>query len=124
MTVERGQLTKLPLGGTPSSGSMFEQGFDDFDDDHHRGFYPAARVKACGRGSGRQSWQCLPNDMVKEFVTRIHGAAVMNPWSPRIAVTAFGPIAVPEAPAFMEVLRAAFEAEPVWLDAAEDRRVR
>lgn len=62
--------------------------------------------------------------MVKEFVTRIHGAAVMNSWWPGLTVTAFGPIAVPEAPAFMKVLRAAFEAEPVWLDAAEDRGVR
>lgn len=62
--------------------------------------------------------------MVKEFVTRIHGAAVMNSWSPGLTVTAFGPIAVPEAPAFMNVLRAAFEAEPVWLNAAEDRGVR
>ncbi len=63
-------------------------------------------------------------DVFLDGVKRFAGAAVLNSWSPGVAVTAFGPIAVPEAPAFMEVLRAAFEVEPVWLDAAEDRRVR
>lgn len=40
------------------------------------------------------------------------GAALMNSWTPGVPVSAIGDRALPEAPAFMELLRTAYDAEP------------
>ena len=45
-------------------------------------------------------------------LARYSGAAIMNSWTPGIAVTAIGTHTFPEAPPFMELLRKACEAEP------------
>lgn len=44
-------------------------------------------------------------------VANFAGAVVMNSWTPGVAVTAFGSVSVPQAPAFIDVLQAAFESE-------------
>ncbi|MFI8962649.1 aminotransferase class IV family protein [Streptomyces sp. NPDC053493] len=41
------------------------------------------------------------------------GAAVMNSWTPGVAVHRIGPTPLPEAPAFIELLHRAYEAEPL-----------
>lgn len=41
------------------------------------------------------------------------GAAVMNSWTPGVAVRRIGPAPLPEAPAFVELLHRAYEAEPL-----------
>lgn len=56
-------------------------------------------------------------DVYLAEVDRFEGAVVMNSWTPGVAVTAFGRFSVPEAPAFMEVLHRAFEAEPAFSNA-------
>ena len=43
---------------------------------------------------------------------RMAGAAVMNSWTPGVAVTAIGPAALPHADGFMALLRRARDAEP------------
>lgn len=40
------------------------------------------------------------------------GAAIMNSWTPGVAVTAIGPTGIPEARPFLDLLRAACNAEP------------
>jgi branched-subunit amino acid aminotransferase/4-amino-4-deoxychorismate lyase len=56
-------------------------------------------------------------DVYLAEVDRFEGAVVMNSWTPGVAVTGFGRFSVPEAPAFMEVLHRAFEAEPAFSNA-------
>jgi branched-subunit amino acid aminotransferase/4-amino-4-deoxychorismate lyase len=46
-------------------------------------------------------------------VRNFAGAAVMNSWSPGIAVNGIGPTALPAAPAFLELLHRAYRAEPL-----------
>jgi branched-subunit amino acid aminotransferase/4-amino-4-deoxychorismate lyase len=41
----------------------------------------------------------------------LHGAVVMNSWTPGVAVRRIGPVPVPSAPEFVELLRRAYEAE-------------
>jgi branched-subunit amino acid aminotransferase/4-amino-4-deoxychorismate lyase len=41
------------------------------------------------------------------------GAVVMNSWTPGLAVHRIGPVSLPEAPSFVEVLHDAYEAEPL-----------
>ncbi|MER7130142.1 aminotransferase class IV family protein [Streptosporangium saharense] len=41
------------------------------------------------------------------------GAVVMNSWSPGIPVHRIGPVSLPEAPGFVEMLRGAYGAEPL-----------
>ncbi|MFH8411250.1 aminotransferase class IV family protein [Streptomyces sp. NPDC018019] len=41
------------------------------------------------------------------------GAVVMNSWTPGVAVHRIGSVSVPEAPAFLELLHRAYEAEPL-----------
>lgn len=48
-----------------------------------------------------------------EKVRSFAGAAVMNSWTPGIAVTAIGPYALPEAGPFITLLHEAFGAEPL-----------
>ncbi|UXY15831.1 aminotransferase class IV family protein [Chitiniphilus purpureus] len=57
-------------------------------------------------------------------VAGFEGAVVMNSWTPGVAVTAIGPAGIPQAPAFMDLLHAAFEAEPAWGAADARRAVR
>lgn len=42
----------------------------------------------------------------------LSGAAIMNSWTPGVAVVAIGPTTIPEAKPFMDLLREAFDAEP------------
>lgn len=42
----------------------------------------------------------------------LSGAVVMNSWTPGVAVHRIGPVAIPAAPAFLDVLHRAFSAEP------------
>lgn len=46
-------------------------------------------------------------------VSGFAGAAVMNSWTPGIAVNGIGAIALPAAPQFLEVLHRAYGAEPL-----------
>lgn len=46
-------------------------------------------------------------------VARFAGAAVMNSWTPGIAVTAIGDAALPAAPEFQALLHRAYQAEPL-----------
>ncbi|MEV6426463.1 aminotransferase class IV family protein [Nocardia sp. NPDC051463] len=46
-------------------------------------------------------------------VPTLTGAVVMNSWTPGIAVHRIGPAAVPEAPAFVDLLHKAYRAEPL-----------
>lgn len=41
------------------------------------------------------------------------GAVVMNSWTPGVAVHRIGDVALPPAPAFVELLRRAYAAEPL-----------
>ncbi|WP_431040620.1 aminotransferase class IV family protein [Streptomyces sp. P1-3] len=41
------------------------------------------------------------------------GGAVMNSWTPGVAVHRIGSVALPEAPAFLELLHRAYQAEPL-----------
>jgi branched-subunit amino acid aminotransferase/4-amino-4-deoxychorismate lyase len=41
------------------------------------------------------------------------GAVVMNSWTPGVAVRRIGPVPVPEAPEFLELLHRAYDAEPL-----------
>ncbi len=40
------------------------------------------------------------------------GAAVMNSWTPGVAVQRIGSVALPEAPSFLQLLHRAYQAEP------------
>ncbi|PHQ51781.1 branched-chain amino acid aminotransferase [Streptomyces cinnamoneus] len=42
----------------------------------------------------------------------LSGGVVMNSWSPGVAVKRIGSVALPQAPAFLELLHRAYEAEP------------
>lgn len=44
---------------------------------------------------------------------QLRGAVVMNSWTPAVPVSRIGPVKLPEAPDFLEVLRRAYEAEPL-----------
>ena len=46
---------------------------------------------------------------------KLAGAAVMNSWTPGVAVNRLGPVAMPDAPEFLGALHAACKAEP-WLE--------
>ncbi len=50
-------------------------------------------------------------DIFVRDVANFAGAVVMNSWTPGVAVTAFGSVGVPQSPAFLDALRAAFESE-------------
>lgn len=41
------------------------------------------------------------------------GAVVMNSWTPGVAVHRIGPVSLPEAPSFVELLHRAYQAEPL-----------
>lgn len=43
----------------------------------------------------------------------LRGAVVMNSWTPGVAVNRIGPVPVPEAPEFLELLHRAYAAEPL-----------
>jgi branched-subunit amino acid aminotransferase/4-amino-4-deoxychorismate lyase len=43
---------------------------------------------------------------------QLRGAVVMNSWTPGVAVSRIGSVALPEAPAFLDILHRAYEAEP------------
>jgi branched-subunit amino acid aminotransferase/4-amino-4-deoxychorismate lyase len=43
----------------------------------------------------------------------LRGAVVMNSWTPGVAVRRIGPVPVPEAPEFLELLHRAYGAEPL-----------
>jgi branched-subunit amino acid aminotransferase/4-amino-4-deoxychorismate lyase len=43
----------------------------------------------------------------------LRGAVVMNSWTPGVAVRRIGPVPVPEAPEFLELLHRAYAAEPL-----------
>ena len=43
----------------------------------------------------------------------LRGAVVMNSWTPGVAVRRIGPVPVPEAPDFLELLHRAYDAEPL-----------
>jgi branched-subunit amino acid aminotransferase/4-amino-4-deoxychorismate lyase len=43
----------------------------------------------------------------------LRGAVVMNSWTPGVAVRRIGPVPVPEAPEFLELLHRAYDAEPL-----------
>ncbi|MGK9165665.1 aminotransferase class IV family protein [Inquilinus limosus] len=43
---------------------------------------------------------------------KLAGAAVMNSWTPGVAVRRIGSVSLPEAPSFLELLHRAYEAEP------------
>lgn len=55
-----------------------------------------------------QRWEEVTLDSLKSLA----GAAVMNSWTPGVAVTGIGSVSVPEAASFMELLHQAFQAEP------------
>jgi hypothetical protein len=44
---------------------------------------------------------------------KLRGAVVMNSWTPGVAVRRIGPVPVPEAPDFIELLHRAYDAEPL-----------
>lgn len=46
-------------------------------------------------------------------VIDMKGAAIMNSWTPGVAVSAFDTASVPLSPAFMEILREAYKREPL-----------
>lgn len=46
-------------------------------------------------------------------LSSLKGAAVMNSWTPGIAVNRIGPVALPEAPEFLALLHEAYQAEPL-----------
>ncbi|HZH11922.1 MAG TPA: aminotransferase class IV family protein [Microvirga sp.] len=46
-------------------------------------------------------------------VAKFSGAVVMNSWTPGVAVSRIGSVRLPEAPAFLNVLHKAYEAEPL-----------
>ncbi len=46
-------------------------------------------------------------------VVDMKGAAVMNSWTPGVPVTALGSTSVPPSPTFIEILRAAYQREPL-----------
>ncbi|MEO1353073.1 MAG: aminotransferase class IV [Cyanobacteria bacterium J06635_15] len=43
----------------------------------------------------------------------LSGGVVMNSWTPGIAVSQIGSVPLPEAPAFLELLHRAYQAEPL-----------
>ncbi len=51
-------------------------------------------------------------DVFRDGLDKFAGAAVLNSWTPGVAVSAIGSVSVPEAPGFLDALRAAFNAEP------------
>lgn len=51
-------------------------------------------------------------EITLERLGDLAGAAVMNSWTPGIAVTAIGGTTIPEAESFMRLLRRCYEAEP------------
>ncbi len=51
-------------------------------------------------------------DVFLDGLDKFAGAAVMNSWTPGVPVSAIGSVSVPEAPEFLDALRAAFNAEP------------
>lgn len=59
-------------------------------------------------GIAQRSRQLTPADLPE-----LAGAAVMNSWTPGVAVRRVGAVPLPEAPAFMELLHRAYEAEPL-----------
>jgi branched-subunit amino acid aminotransferase/4-amino-4-deoxychorismate lyase len=44
---------------------------------------------------------------------QLRGAVVMNSWTPAVPVTRIGSVKLPEAPAFLDILRRAYDAEPL-----------
>lgn len=84
--------------------------------------WPRARMLAgtmmgmIQRQLGRLGIAQRHEDVCLADVARFEGAVVMNSWTPGVVVTAFGSCSIPEAPAFMDVLHQAFEAEPAWAD--------
>lgn len=60
-------------------------------------------------GVSQQEREIKPGD-----VAGFSGAAIMNSWTPGVAVTAMGPIPIPEERPFMELLRKAYDAEPAF----------
>lgn len=52
-------------------------------------------------------------EVTLDRLRKLSGAAVMNSWTPGVAVTGIGSISTPEAASFMELLHQAWQAEPV-----------
>ncbi|AGI24534.1 hypothetical protein H681_13320 [Pseudomonas sp. ATCC 13867] len=48
----------------------------------------------------------------RQDLPRLAGAVVMNSWTPAVPVNRIAEVEIPPAPAFVELLRSAFEAEP------------
>jgi branched-subunit amino acid aminotransferase/4-amino-4-deoxychorismate lyase len=44
---------------------------------------------------------------------RLAGGVVMNSWTPGVAVRRIGPVTLPEAPSFLDLLHKAYESEPL-----------
>ena len=52
-------------------------------------------------------------DITMDSLKALHGAVVMNSWTPAVEVRSLGAIDIPSAPDFVALLHRAFAAEPL-----------